>query len=193
MTDTDARAEYPPHVVDAWKAWAGESRSLREWELLTDEQRARFATVIGVAVGRVLDDHAADAKAKAEAVASDQWAVVEVMGHRVIIGRVRECVVADAPMLHVERPDGITQLVPPSSLFCITDVTEDVARKAHDRQALGYGLPHPLTNGIRFDGKQYTHGLPSGDPDSPWRDNPFGDDVDEDDLDDPWHSDGGDD
>lgn len=128
------------------------------------------------------------AKADAQPEPDGQWAVIEVMGHRVIIGSVRECTVADAPMLHVERPDGITQLIPPSSLFCITDVTEEVARKAHERQALGYGLPHPLTSGISFDGEKYTRGLPSGDPASPWRPNPWGDDEADGDPD-PWGGD----
>jgi len=203
--------DYPRHVTDAWAEWRRLSPQLAAWSLLSGEQRQRFASVISVAVGpaegecgrlrEANDNLRAELRTHIEAIMklndareagpepASQWAVIEMMGHRVIIGRVRECMVADVAMLHVERPDGITQLVAPQSLFCITDVTEAVARKAHDRQALGYGLPHPLTSGIRFDGKQYTHGLPSGDPASPWRENPFGDDDGDDD---PWHSDGGD-
>lgn len=163
--------EYPPHVTDARDEWRKLSASrLAAWADLSDDQRQRFARVIGVATApaegerdrlrEANDNIRAELRTHIEAIMklndqlagrdrpAAQWAVIEVMGHRVIIGHVRECTVADAPMLHVERPDGITQLVPPQSVFCITDVTEDVARKAHEaesRQFYGpYGLPNAL-------------------------------------------------
>jgi hypothetical protein len=62
------------------------------------------------------------------------WAIVELMGHRRLAGFVREVSVAGAGMLRVDIPtegDGepnMTQLYPPSSLYCMTPTTEVMAR-----------------------------------------------------------------
>lgn len=99
------------------------------------------------------------------------WAIIELMGHVTIIGRVTEAVLAGAPMLRVERIDGRVQRVSPQALYRLTDVTEAEAKAAWLAQTSwsgSRGLPNALTQGD-------AHGSP-----------------DDDDDDDPWHSDGGD-
>lgn len=106
----------------------------------------------------------------------DTWAIVELMGHVTIIGRVSEATLAGAPMLRVDRIDGRVQRVSPQALYRLTDVTEAEAKAAWLAQASwagSRGLPNALTQGDACSGA--------------------GGDVDEDDLDDPWHSDTGDD
>lgn len=62
------------------------------------------------------------------------WAIVELMGHRRLAGMVTEVSVAGAGMLRVDIPtkgDGdftLTQFYPPSSLYALTPVAEDIAR-----------------------------------------------------------------
>jgi len=78
-----------------------------------------------------------------------QWGLVEVMGHRVTVGQVTECPVADTVFLHVERPDGRVQLVPPASVYMITDVSEAEAAGVHKAESAWgrhYGLPAALSH-----------------------------------------------
>jgi len=80
----------------------------------------------------------------------DTWAVIELMGHVTIIGRVTETTLAGAPMLRVDRIDGRVQRVSPQALYRLTDVTEDEARAAWLAQASwsgSRGLPNALTQG----------------------------------------------
>jgi hypothetical protein len=62
----------------------------------------------------------------------DEWAVVEVMGHRRLAGRVTEQRLAGADLLRVDIPihggEFATQYYGGSSIFCLTPVTEEVAR-----------------------------------------------------------------
>lgn len=65
----------------------------------------------------------------------DQWAIVEVMGHQRFAGRVSEQAVGGANFVRVDVPaiDGqpeFTKLFGPSSIYCITIVTEEIARTA---------------------------------------------------------------
>lgn len=57
-----------------------------------------------------------------------QWAVVELMGHVTLIGRVTETTLAGAPVLRIDRIDGRVQRVSPQALYRFTDVSEDEAR-----------------------------------------------------------------
>lgn len=58
------------------------------------------------------------------------WAVVEMLGHRQIVGQLFEVVVAGATMLRVDTPSDPprTVLVAPASLYAITPITEEQAR-----------------------------------------------------------------
>ena len=73
------------------------------------------------------------------------WHVLELMGHRKIAGYVRETTVAGAGMLRIDVPgegDDVyaTQLYPPGSVYCMTPVTEELARRFAEREK-----PRPVT------------------------------------------------
>ena len=61
-----------------------------------------------------------------------QWAIVELMGHRRMAGLVTEQEIAGQGMLRIDVPqdDGatVTQFYSPASLYCLTPVSEAVAR-----------------------------------------------------------------
>jgi len=60
----------------------------------------------------------------------DMWAVVELMGHRRMAGRVTEQTVAGTALLRIDIPSDppVTQLYGGSAIYCITPTTEEIAR-----------------------------------------------------------------
>lgn len=63
----------------------------------------------------------------------DCFAIVEVMGHKVVAGRVTEQVIAGQGFIRVDVPAagdqaGFTQMFGPSSIYAITPTTEEIAR-----------------------------------------------------------------
>lgn len=61
------------------------------------------------------------------------WCILELMGHRRLAGYVREVTLAGAGFLRLDVPaaenaTAATQLYPPSSVYCLTPVTEEIAR-----------------------------------------------------------------
>ena len=60
--------------------------------------------------------------------AFDEWCVVELLGHRRVVGRVREATFP-AGFLRIDEPGGRTQLVSPGALYAMHPVTEAVASK----------------------------------------------------------------
>lgn len=73
-----------------------------------------------------------------EKPAFEGWAILELMGHRRLGGYVSEATVAGAGFLRIDVPgdDGgadpdsmvATQFYSPSSVYCLTPVTEEMAR-----------------------------------------------------------------
>lgn len=67
-----------------------------------------------------------------ESEAYTGWAVVELMGHRRIAGHVSEAAQYGTAMVRIDVPgeDGstITQFYGGNSIYCLSPVTEDVAR-----------------------------------------------------------------
>lgn len=67
-----------------------------------------------------------------ESTAFEGWAVLELMGHRKLAGFVREVTVAGAGFLRLDVPgdgaDAVTQFYPPSSVYCLTPTSEEIAR-----------------------------------------------------------------
>ena len=62
-----------------------------------------------------------------------EWALVEIMGHQRIAGRVTEAIIAGAPFLRVDVPEhaeekAFTRFYGASSIYCISPVTEEIAR-----------------------------------------------------------------
>lgn len=61
------------------------------------------------------------------------WAILELMGHRRLGGRVSQVEQYGAPMLRIDIPgeageDVATQFYGGGSIYCLTPTTEDVAR-----------------------------------------------------------------
>lgn len=76
----------------------------------------------------------------AETAAFEGWAVLELMGHRRLGGKVSEAQIAGVSFLRIDmpadeagRPD-LTQYYSPQSVYCLTPATEEIARAA-DRRA----------------------------------------------------------
>ncbi len=107
----------------------------------------------------------------------DGWGILEVMGHRKLAGRLTEVEVCGARMLRVDVPDmsegaapgavHLTQMYPPTAIFCLTPTTEEVAR-----EEASYLQPRPV--------KRWA-GLPK--PAGPPDDDEVRGDVDDDDDD----------
>lgn len=65
----------------------------------------------------------------------EEWAILELMGHRRLAGRVSEMTVGGAALIRIDVPEGLdgdgvklTQLYAPGAIYCITPVAESVAR-----------------------------------------------------------------
>lgn len=70
-----------------------------------------------------------------ESALFDEWAILELMGHRRIAGHVVEVQVAGAGMLRVDIPaadasPAVTQYVSPASVYAIHPTTEEIATAA---------------------------------------------------------------
>ena len=71
----------------------------------------------------------------AEATRFDEWAVVELLGHRKLAGRVREETLFGTALLRLDVPTGadgpdgfVTQFYGGGSIYCITPTDEAMAR-----------------------------------------------------------------
>lgn len=70
---------------------------------------------------------------EAKAESFEGWAILELMGHRKMAGRVSEAVVGGASFVRIDVPaDGdaapATQFYAPGAVYCITPTTEEMAR-----------------------------------------------------------------
>lgn len=64
----------------------------------------------------------------------DQWAIVELLGHRRLAGRASEQMIAGAVMLRLDVPEteagaAFTQFYGAGSIYCLTPTTEEIACK----------------------------------------------------------------
>jgi len=81
------------------------------------------------------------------------WSILELMGHRRLGGFVREVQLGGAGFLRIDVPgdaDGethSTQFYPPSSVYCLTPVSEEaariVARSSRPEPLTYYEIPRP--------------------------------------------------
>lgn len=77
----------------------------------------------------------------------EEWAIVELMGHRQIAGRVSETTLAGAPMLRIDIPVDpdpgevgekfFSQFYGPQAIYCLTVTTDDVARRVAQNNNFG--------------------------------------------------------
>lgn len=71
----------------------------------------------------------------------EHWAIVEMMGHRKLGGRVTEALIAGAKFLQISfyNVSGnlyATQFISPQSVYAITPVAKEIA--------VGFGIKHPI-------------------------------------------------
>jgi hypothetical protein len=63
----------------------------------------------------------------------DEWAILELMGHRRLAGKVSEAAIGGGSFIRIDMPmkDGSTstQFYSPASIYCITPTTEKIARE----------------------------------------------------------------
>jgi len=85
----------------------------------------------------------------------DIWAVVELMGHRRVVGRVTEQEIAGAGFLRIDIPSDPpqTQFYAPGSVYALTPVSEEAVRVAAKRSTdpiTEWELPAHIRAGIRL-------------------------------------------
>ncbi|MGI5223553.1 hypothetical protein [Actinoallomurus sp. CA-142502] len=78
-----------------------------------------------------MTDQAADESVFAE------WAILELLGHRRLAGRVTEAQIAGASFLRIDVPSEppATQFYAPGAVYAITPTTEEIARAVARRYA----------------------------------------------------------
>jgi len=64
----------------------------------------------------------------------DAWAIVELMGHRKLAGKVSEKIIAGQPLLRIDVPKSgeqkaFTTFYGPGSIYSLTPTTEEIARR----------------------------------------------------------------
>ena len=72
--------------------------------------------------------------------AFEEWAILELMGHRKLAGKVSEYTIGGAPFIRIDIPGNATQFYSPSAVYCITPTTEELAR-----QFAASHTPEPVT------------------------------------------------
>lgn len=72
--------------------------------------------------------------------AFEEWAILELMGHRRLAGLVREETIGGSSFIRIDVPDGkdgfcATQYYNPTAVYCITPTTKEMAEQvaARDR------------------------------------------------------------
>lgn len=87
--------------------------------------------------------------------APEQWAVLELMGHRQAIGKISTEDLAGRPMIRIDRidtePEGQVQLYGPESVYCLTPVTEEQARQIASTRYRTHVVPAALTAAADLD------------------------------------------
>ena len=62
----------------------------------------------------------------------EEWAILELMGHRRLAGKVSDAVIGGGAFLRIDIPGQddrqTTQYYSPGAVYCITPTTEEVAR-----------------------------------------------------------------
>lgn len=124
-------------------------------------------------------------KPQLNATAEDQyegWTILELMGHRRIIGYVRQQEIAGRAFLRVDIPADppVTQFYGPESVYCMTPTTEDTARSACSLNRVSpvqrWELPAPAAAKTEpvdaeiVDPDQDDQDDPDRDGDGPWGD-----------------------
>jgi hypothetical protein len=108
------------------------------WVALTPGQRAAWSGLLSAVVDAIVDDlttRPATPAGPDTTPTFDEWAIVELLGHRRLAGHLREVQVAGAGMLRLDIPaagddPARTQFIAPGSVYALHPVDEDTARAA---------------------------------------------------------------
>lgn len=96
----------------------------------------------------------------------EQWAILELMGHRRLAGLVTEQVIAGKGFIRIDIPNtekSVTQFYSPESVYGITPVNEEVAR------SVAASIDTAPVNAWEFPTrKQLAQGAPEYDDDKPF-------------------------
>lgn len=62
----------------------------------------------------------------------EEWAILELMGHRKLAGLVKEQTIGSASFIRIDVPDNdgnpkVTQFYNPSAVYCVTPTTKEIA------------------------------------------------------------------
>lgn len=100
---------------------------------------------------------------EAKPEAFGEWCLLELMGHRRVAGFVREVTLAGCGLLRIDVFPGdadraeITQFLPVGVLYCMTPITEQLARQfaqSHTVTPISrYELPAPVQAPIEQEGE----------------------------------------
>jgi len=70
----------------------------------------------------------------------DEWAILELMGHRKLAGKVSEATIGGAAFIRIDVPGAASQFYSPAAVYCITPTTEELAMRIAQNHA-----PAPVT------------------------------------------------
>lgn len=70
----------------------------------------------------------------------DEWAILELMGHRKLAGKVSEYSIGGASFIRIDIPGSATQFYSPSAVYCITPTTEELVKEVAEIHK-----PEPIT------------------------------------------------
>lgn len=105
----------------------------------------------------------------------DGWAIIEFMGHRKRAGQVKTADIGGTAVFQVttQTPDGqpLVEVYAASSLYCLTPVTEDVARNVAERinpaPISAWDLPTNVREAMRAMQATSANALPDAGDDDP--------------------------
>ncbi len=109
-----------------------------------------------------------------------QWGIVELMGHKVVAGRISKDEMLGKPMLRVDVPASgafqeFTQFYGEAAIYCVTFTSEEVARRTAEQckvNPISVYVPDLVTREELLKAKEeyqarldaLRHQLPPGDP-----------------------------
>ena len=70
----------------------------------------------------------------------EEWAILELMGHRKLAGKISEATIGGASFVRIDIPEQATQFYNPAAVYCITPTSEELCMKVAKRY-----LPAPIT------------------------------------------------
>ena len=89
------------------------------------------------------------------------FAILELMGHRRLAGKVSQGVIGGSPLIRIDIPDATgketTQFYSPASLYCLTPTTEEIVKRMAQHNypapvnAYELALPEPRTETLSED------------------------------------------